>query len=73
MQLRSNCETQTIRRNAMSKVMEHITNNQLASYLPVRAQFEYWNNLVDIPVITMVEALPIADLRLAGFTIQAGK
>ena len=57
----------------MSRVMEHITDNQLASYLPVRAQFEYWNNLVDIPVITMVEALPIADLRLAGFTIQAGK
>ena len=57
----------------MSNVMEHITDNQLASYLPVRAQFEYWNNLVDIPVITMVEALPIADLRLAGFTIQAGK
>ena len=57
----------------MSQVMEHITDNQLASYLPVRAQFEYWNNLIDIPVISMVEALPIADLFLAGFSIQAGR
>lgn len=57
----------------MSKVMEHITDSQLASYLPVRAQFEYWNNLIDIPVITTVEVLPIADLLLAGYTIQAGR
>lgn len=57
----------------MSKVMEHISNDQLASYLPLSAQLKYWDNLIGIPVITMVEALPIADLRLAGYTIQAGK
>ena len=57
----------------MSKVMEHITDSQLASHLSVSDQIDYWNNLIGIPVITTVEVLPIADLLLAGYTIQAGK